>query len=149
VEHTETSNFGIPKSPQKSKLSGRIILTNRGVDTEFMGLARCLKSNDTNAFFPSLPHKAKNKIRYFLSKIKPVRDQYCSRCPVREQCFIYGIKTRSEGIYGGCLLLGKGCVYNAHGRNIFLREDQTMDTIRQAYTGLWDRDSGRATNQKS
>lgn len=32
------------------------------------------------------------------------RKKYCSRCPVREECLAYGIRTNSVGVWGGQVL---------------------------------------------
>lgn len=116
-------------------------------DTSWMSEAIC---KPDPRFFPVISHPGEHKKlsikhRIFATKIKPVRDQYCSRCPVQEQCFIYGIRTGSEGIYGGCLLLGKGVVFNESGRQITLRQNTEVGVILKAFNRLLGRSSSRAS----
>ena len=34
-------------------------------------------------------------------QIEKIKQKYCRQCPVREECLEYGIKTDSDGIFGG------------------------------------------------
>ena len=62
---------------------------------DWMGDAKCLDA-DPELFFPENA-ESPNMVRY-------AQTMFCNSCPVRAECYEFGMRTASHGIWGGVLV---------------------------------------------
>jgi len=62
---------------------------------DWMDDANCLDA-DTELFFPENA-ESPNMVKY-------AQTMYCNPCPVRAECYEFGVRTSSHGIWGGALI---------------------------------------------
>lgn len=116
VEHISV-DAAVPEEACRLILSGRIRI-DPTEEESWKKDANC-KTVKTSIFFPPKATPHTDRYRYYQRYIYPVIKAYCLACPVKDQCLSYGIATKSEGIFGGELLLGRG-----HNRGIIFRPDR-------------------------
>lgn len=71
-------------------------------DNNWKYYAAC-KDQNPSQFFPPIPARGRNTPKKTKQQIDEVVEKFCSKCPVRLECFDYAATFDSSGIFGGYL----------------------------------------------
>jgi Transcription factor WhiB len=84
--------------------------------------AKC-HDTDVNQFFPVIVGKRKGRNIMSVQTIVQVENtinQFCRQCPVRLECLEWGIRSHSEGIFGGKLLF-RYATRPSNGQRLYMK----------------------------